>query len=555
MRVTVACAGCRLKKIKCIHNGCAPCQNCQTRNGRDECRLFTTQEFRKYKRANTVLLKIDSGKMELSESLVNTCIEITVQNHPELVFLYFPANINLFRLLDPVVCLGLCALSSPFLDKSPANSEFVAAFETKLLQKLDDRVSMDYLVLLQASVIWLLLSWQTGKTNKGYLFGGFADRVYTSLTKQKNTSGSLIEQEFYIRSIWAYQLTCLSLREGYTDGRARLTRYRLPMPNKDLLFGHMGPAKYLGDINLSQTSELVYLFVYTTDIWTDCNTWIFKGGRNHYREAPWDPASKWHSLHMRIESLEAQLGPKEKFSLSNLEAHFSLGEGTIFCYLHLGILISKILIRRNYFPFVPLDDTGPKGPQPLPKELCGAPKGWWRENAHLVFDCSRMIATIFDELQKRRKLFCNSYSGYCGLTAASMLIYAHNFPSYDPTFHDADLYYQYCVNFLKFYKARWELGSYYYDFLQQTRRMLEAAANNKIEIASISAFEHMKDELIEVANVAAPLPKTDRLNIENLLRSPKMPNSPAEDVDWLSTNMAWDFGWSNLGAPFTDYMC
>ncbi|KAG7832660.1 hypothetical protein KL943_004601 [Ogataea angusta] len=207
MRVTVACAGCRLKKIKCVHKGRAPCQNCQTRDGSDECRLFTTQEFRKYKRANTVLLKIDSGKLELSESLVNTCIEITVQNHPELVFLYFPPNINLFRLLDPVVCLGLCALSSPYLEKSPENSEFIAAFEAKLLEKLDDKASMDYLVLLQASVIWLLLNWQTGKTHKGYLFGGFADRVYTTLTNQKSTSGSLIEQEFYIRSIWAYQLT------------------------------------------------------------------------------------------------------------------------------------------------------------------------------------------------------------------------------------------------------------------------------------------------------------------------------------------------------------
>ncbi|KAG7832659.1 hypothetical protein KL943_004600 [Ogataea angusta] len=164
-----------------------------------------------------------------------------------------------------------------------------------------------------------------------------------------------------------------------------------------------------------------------------------------------------------------------------------------------------------------------------------------------------MIATIFDELQKRKKLFCNSYSGYCGLTAASMLIYAHNFPSYDPSFHDADLYYQYCLDFLKFYKAHWELGSYYYDFLRHTRRMLEAAASNRIEIASISAFENMKDELIEVANVAAPLPKTDRLNIESLLRSPKVPHSPAEDVDWLSANMAWDFGWSNLGVTFTDY--
>ncbi|KAH3688835.1 hypothetical protein WICPIJ_000181 [Wickerhamomyces pijperi] len=88
--------------------------------------------------------------------------------------------------------------------------------------------------------------------------------------------------------------------------------------------------------------------------------------------------------------------------------------------------------------------------------------------------------------------------------------------------------------------------------------MLQAASTNKITVSSISAFENMKDELLDVANVAAPLPKADRLQIENLIdspRSPRTPKTPSEECEWPGLNMAWAFDWSNLGTfTFNEYM-
>ncbi|KAG7908134.1 hypothetical protein KL906_003551 [Ogataea polymorpha] len=252
----------------------------------------------------------------------------------------------------------------------------------------------------------------------------------------------------YIRTLWAYQLTCLSLREGSSaQSQARLSKFRLPLANEDVVFDYRRPEQYLVSMNVPQTTNLFSLFVYITDIWTDCSAWIFKGVRNHSREAPWDHTSEWSRLNNRIETFEAQLGPKQKFSRVNLDAHFELGEGSLYCYFLLVTYAAKVLIRRIFFPFVPLDKQGPKGPYPLPHELRGAPLSWWSENAHIVFESCKVMSILFHELDKRNQYFCNPFSGFCGLTAASMLIYITNFPSYDPLFKDSPLYYDYCAAF------------------------------------------------------------------------------------------------------------
>ncbi|KAH3667520.1 hypothetical protein OGAPHI_003169 [Ogataea philodendri] len=561
MRVSIACEACRHKKIKCVHEGKPPCQACKIRGLGVDCQLFSTQEFRKFKRGNSVLARLESGNLEISGDIVKSCIQCVARHYPELVFLSFPNNIDLVSVIDQVVALGLCALSAPFikesLDSSP--TEILNCFETKLMEKIDDKHSIDYLSLLQASIVWLLLNWQTGKSTKGYLFGGFADRVYIMLTKQKTEHSNLFEQEFYVRTLWAYQLTCLSLREGSSaESKSRLFKFRLPISNQDILFRQAGTEQTLDKVVIGKTTNLFSLFVYGTHIWTDCCTWVFKGGRNSDKTPPWNPNSEWSRLKNRIEQFESQLGPKMKYSPENLEAHYALGQGSIFFYMHLGLYTSKILICRNYFPFVPLDHNGPKGPFPMLPELKNAPEGWWSSNAHTVFESSRVVSMLFQGLDIHNLCPCNSFSGFCALTAASMLIYIYNFPSYDPLFHQAEVYYNNCEAFLQYYEQHWELGKYYHDFLKQTTKMLQAASTNKITVSSISAFENMKDELLDVANVAAPLPKADRLQIENLIdspRSPRTPKTPSEECEWPGLNMAWAFDWSNLGTfTFNEYM-
>ncbi|KAG7916716.1 hypothetical protein KL927_003355 [Ogataea polymorpha] len=155
MRVSVACRSCRQKKIKCRHTGHPPCHGCTLRGIGEDCTLLSTQEFRKIKHAGPVVTKLNTGKIQFSKTLVATSIKCVSQHYPELVFLRFPNNTDLASILDDVVGLGPCSLSAPYLeaDLGCISSELTAHFETRLMEKVDDKGIIDFLSLLQSSIL------------------------------------------------------------------------------------------------------------------------------------------------------------------------------------------------------------------------------------------------------------------------------------------------------------------------------------------------------------------------------------------------------------------
>lgn len=557
MRVTVACERCRQRKSKCMHNGLSPCQSCKNKGRESSCELYTTQEFRNIRKSS---IRVQIPKREdddLSDGTIRSLIEYTSQQYPELIFLSSFRYQGPVDNLDDLLILGLRALSAPFFCTAENRKDISISLEIKLLKKIDDMHSFDLLNILQVSILMLILNWQNGKTHKGYLFGGFSERAYTMLSDQKTEHKTFLEKELFIRTLWSYQLITISLRKGtWKEYESRLCKFQLPQDNYNLLFNQVPEVLYLNNINIAATRNLFALFISATEIWADCSSWIIQGGRHHFLKTPWDETGEWYRLNRRLSHFESQLGPKESLSSQSLDAFFTLGQGSIYCYMHLTLLISKILIHRNYMPFIPLDDGGPKGPSDACPELKNSPPNWWENSAHIVFEAAKEASLIYDECKKRNMYFCSPFAGFVALTCASTLFYINSFPSYDPEFLCAGVYYEQCVEFLVFYKSHWELGTYYYEFQTQTVHMLKAAAQNKLTPLSISVFENMKNKLVNIANVDVPISKTDRIQIENLIESSDESRSTEElkpavknnekNREKLCSLVGWENDWPNF---------
>lgn len=193
--------------------------------------------------------------------------------------------------------------------------------------------------------------------------------------------------------------------------------------------------------------------------------------------------------------------------------------------------------------------------------LSDSPPNLWEDSTLIVFESAKEIAIILNECKKRNVYCCNPFSGFLGLSAGSMLFYVNYFPSYCPAFKNAEKYYNYCIDFLMCYKNHWELGSYYYDLLVHEVKLMQAASSNKIPLSSITVLDHIKDELVDVANVCAPLPKSAKAQIGNLVHDNRQPDqnisemSAIDDqINWLDgqarkevfATLGWDYDWGNL---------
>lgn len=517
MRMTIACKSCRKKKSKCVHEGVSPCHSCIVKGKQETCELLSTHEIRKNNSAKKGYNKV---MPPTTEALIESSLRSAVQNYPELFFLSSMSPQELLKHLDPLVKQGICALSAPFIPESLSENQndLLARLELNLLEKIDDSTTPDMVTVLQFSTLLLILNWQKGKTIKGYLLGGFAERSYIILRGQQSEDKTLMGKEMRVRTLWSYQLITLSLRKGsFEEYKSRLYQFPLPQDNSDMLFKQAPKICYLADLHLESTRNLFSLFIAVTEIWADCSSWIIQGGKHHFREAPWDSKSEWNRINCKLLLFEKCLGSRESLNKQNLDAFSALGQGSIYCYIHLAILTSRILIHRNYMPFIPLDSNGPKGPHEKFPELDPAPSCWWKDSARTVFRSSKEISLIYNECKKRNMYSYSTFAGFVALTAASTLYYVKCFPSFDPEFRNAEVYYSYCADFLNSYKVYWELGSYYDKFLKQTVNMFKAASNKKLSPSKIALFENMKNELVEIANVAAPINKSKRVQIDSLL--------------------------------------
>ena len=553
MRVSTACIVCRQRKVKCVHQGKPPCNHCRNIGNVDNCVLYTTKEYSQVRGPGTKRkISTGSNKLELKKS-----IEFALQHYPELFFLNSYSSREELDTMDTLLILSMNTLASLF-DKTLTEKEKKERYinlETQFMSILEDNKA-DTVLIMQCSIILLIINWQKGKTYKGYLVGGIAERAYKTLFDLSLENDSISNNELCLRTIWSYQLITLSLREESIEVvKSRLHKFRLPIEDPQCTSENAESPVYVSSITNGKNHNLTSLLIMSSEVWIDCLAWLVKGGKFFYKEAPWDPNSAWNKLEQKIQSFHDALGEKEKFSYSNLVLSFVSGKGNIYCSMHLTLMISGILIHREFIPFIPSDTDGAKGPYDKLPWLSEAPSGWWQQSATSVFEAAKNVSIILDISRQNGKYSCNTFNGFIALTAASILSYIKHFPYYDSDFKDAGIYYGYCNDYLLHYKSFLGIGLYYNKILMQTEKIFDLATKKGVSALIITLFEQMKREVLDIANVSGPVNDTCNSKVDDYFYSERKKLLECFESEQprgeqcrqeMSSLMNWDLDWLSM---------
>ena len=176
-------------------------------------------------------------------------------------------------------------------------------------------------------------------------------------------------------------------------------------------------------------------FVRLIDIWGEISKWCFAGGRlKKPPTAPWQEHSPFYKLRAKLDDFYQDLPELFRWSGSNYYKHENHHASTVYVSLHMLGAVCKIMLHREYIPFIPVNCKGPVGPLDNPTfELGEAPPGFYDTSAEEVFDAAKDIVGLIDIC--RDKLPMSALVLYAVWTAAFVGIYAGFFPHMDVKQH------------------------------------------------------------------------------------------------------------------------
>jgi hypothetical protein len=141
-------------------------------------------------------------------------------------------------------------------------------------------------------------------------------------------------------------------------------------------------------------------YLKATEVYHAIIEWSCAGGRLNETYAPWEERSTWHSLYRAVNSTLDQLPRDLTLTQTNISAHNSSGTLTPFTLLHTILLLSKIILHREWLPFLPVKHLGPKGPtdDDSPFQSVAAPASgpfpFWDQSASELFRTCKSLLEL-----------------------------------------------------------------------------------------------------------------------------------------------------------------
>lgn len=112
---------------------------------------------------------------------------------------------------------------------------------------------------------------------------------------------------------------------------------------------------------------------------------------------PWDERSTFYELHHSLNAFDLSLSRHLTLSSANTSAHVSQRTSTPYALMHMVQLLCRIILHREYVPFIPLRCTRPQGPldPPLfPADKYTIPIGFWDQSARELFRAARNLIDL-----------------------------------------------------------------------------------------------------------------------------------------------------------------
>lgn len=173
-------------------------------------------------------------------------------------------------------------------------------------------------------------------------------------------------------------------------------------------------------------------FIRQVDVWTMISQYCSQGGWLTETHPPWNERSTFFKLNKQLQELDENLPSPFTLSPSNYFKHKNHRASSVYVLLHMLRSLCRIILHREYIPFIPTCCQGPEGPTdhpPFPKEEC--PNGWWRESAENVFKHARDIVDLIELYQHKDELPKCNIVLFAIWTASSIGLYAYHFPKMD----------------------------------------------------------------------------------------------------------------------------
>lgn len=210
---------------------------------------------------------------------------------------------------------------------------------------------------------------------------------------------------------------------------------RLPCAKEDFDLSRQTSTEWFsGDMDSSLHDETSILgrFVQLVDLWGRISQYSSAGGRFLDKQRPpWNPESLFFQLRREADAFSKTLEAPGAFlslSPSNYFRHESTS--STFIILHLLMSLCKIMLHRQYLPFIPIKCNRPSGPldEPTfpPEEV---PPGFWEESARELFGASKTVANVIELCEDR--LPHSPLVAFVIYTASFTGVYAQHFPRMD----------------------------------------------------------------------------------------------------------------------------
>ncbi|KAK1503903.1 fungal specific transcription factor [Colletotrichum costaricense] len=153
------------------------------------------------------------------------------------------------------------------------------------------------------------------------------------------------------------------------DPKSRSTLFKSEPPMASEYFSN-ALTKALGELESALTSATVVrvqaFLMLGLHKWSQPNgglaAWIFAGGRHTESLPPWDQASTFYQLIKKVDAFYAHLPEEFTWSSSNFWKH----ESSIYVSLHMLGALCKIMLHREYIPFIAIKCSEPVGPLDAP---------------------------------------------------------------------------------------------------------------------------------------------------------------------------------------------
>ncbi|WYZ45174.1 hypothetical protein EsH8_VIII_000490 [Colletotrichum jinshuiense] len=379
-------------------------------------------------------------------------LALTARFQPELV--KYVAHITYDKVAGPK---SRGALPRP--EPSMA-SEYFANALTKALGHLESALTSATVVRVQAFLMLGLYKWsQPNGGLAAWMYVGVAIRMAQGLKlgfgdKPSRGRKTLVPSPRFHKSAqvpsdkWKDQeirrrtmFSCLILDRLLSCGSDRVSMVRsedlqIQLPCTEQAFD-LGRVVYTGFLRqLEQEMDqpiddsVLSRFVQLADFWGDITKYSFAGGRHTEVHPPWEGESTFFQLNRKVEEFYAHLPEEFTWSSSNFWKH----DNSMYVSLHMLGALCRIMLHREYIPFIALKCQQPVGPLDEPVfDPAVVPDCFWERSAEQVFKAGREITDLISTC--RDKLPHSSLVIFAIWQAAFVGIYARHYPHMDTANH------------------------------------------------------------------------------------------------------------------------